>query len=572
MLFAKRSFSVAASELAAHLLERAQRLAPHDLEQIRSLLIHAGQLEQALVDAGLFNSSGVTSIAAELFVDALAGSGMDTAGRQRLAHELAIVSRNVDHTIVDVRIPEGFAWYALYPDQYVASAIAWMSKHNSSSTDVLVVGIRSIGTTLAAVVAAALRKGGRRALATTVRPFGHPFDRSVSLEAGLVCRGRAIVVDEGPGLSGSSFVAVARALVQAGIASDRIDFFTGHANGPGTQLGENNRHWWTGDRVWCASGAVQEVHVTLRKAAERWLGSPVTAPLLPLGHVATDNHERLARAVAPAIATPKLLATSADDEHVVFRFAGLGMTAPDVVDRSRALARADRAAQHGFALAPFGEHAGWIAERWNGGAPAHPGSATPADIERLASYIALGEGEPLVTREIRCGINATEAALMASMSRRADAQERALVARVAERLRASAPAVSAASIDGRMAPHKWLRSCDGRISKIDSVGHSCDHTWVGKQPIAWDLAATAIDWGCDRNEELQLRRSLTDRVGYRVEDLQLAFYRAGYCAFRVAAALHCAQIEGPASGFGAAAAWYEAKLDQALIELSGQLT
>ncbi|HVL19831.1 MAG TPA: hypothetical protein VM422_02410, partial [Amaricoccus sp.] len=63
------------------------------------------------------------------------------------------------------RTPEGFAFYALAPQAVAAAAaqVPW-------ELPPLVIGIRSIGTALAAVVAARL---GVEAL--TVRPVGHPL-------------------------------------------------------------------------------------------------------------------------------------------------------------------------------------------------------------------------------------------------------------------------------------------------------------------------------------------------------------------------------------------------------------
>ena len=82
----------------------------------------------------------------------------------------------------------------------------------------LVVGIRSIGTTLSAVAAAAARARGIAAERITVRPQGHPYNRTAEFTAEqMAAVSRAVssgasfvVVDEGPGLSGSSFLGCGR--------------------------------------------------------------------------------------------------------------------------------------------------------------------------------------------------------------------------------------------------------------------------------------------------------------------------------------------------------------------------
>ncbi len=91
-----------------------------------------------------------------------------------------------------------------------------------------VLGIRSIGVTLSAVACAALGLRGIDCRRISVRPGGHPYDRRLrsSPRLGQWVRSAAdaefLVVDEGPGISGSSFLAVAEALERCGIQNNRI--------------------------------------------------------------------------------------------------------------------------------------------------------------------------------------------------------------------------------------------------------------------------------------------------------------------------------------------------------------
>src|SRR5262249_23010430 len=70
----------------------------------------------------------------------------------------------------------------------------------------------------------------------TVRPTGHPYNRRTELlwnQPQFVqewARERAafLVVDEGPGLSGSSFLSVAEALERTGVAPDQIFLVCSH--------------------------------------------------------------------------------------------------------------------------------------------------------------------------------------------------------------------------------------------------------------------------------------------------------------------------------------------------------
>src|SRR5262249_16894970 len=128
---------------------------------------------------------------------------------------------------VRVSPPEGFAYYALHPMDF--AAIACVGRYEYC---VAVIGIRTIGTALSAMVVAGLHKQGIEASRTTVRPEGHPYDRRTSFSPDQLAwikqqsqRGAAfVVVDEGPGLSGSSFLSVGEALKALGVAGDRITF------------------------------------------------------------------------------------------------------------------------------------------------------------------------------------------------------------------------------------------------------------------------------------------------------------------------------------------------------------
>src|SRR6476469_9092346 len=76
-----------------------------------------------------------------------------------------------------ISTPEGFAYYALHPLAY-ANVPGQISREH-----LLVVGIRSIGTTLSSVVAAAARARGISAERFTVRPLGHPYNRYAEFTA-----------------------------------------------------------------------------------------------------------------------------------------------------------------------------------------------------------------------------------------------------------------------------------------------------------------------------------------------------------------------------------------------------
>jgi hypothetical protein len=136
---------------------------------------------------------------------------------------------------------EGFAFYSLYPESYLQAAAGL-----ATSERWRVVGIRSIGTGLAALVSAGLGAGPP----ILVRPVGENAQRRLALSPAIAKAliedsvDRFAIVDEGPGLSGGSFGCVADYLEQHGIACERIGFFPSHPGDLGILASEVHRRRW----------------------------------------------------------------------------------------------------------------------------------------------------------------------------------------------------------------------------------------------------------------------------------------------------------------------------------------
>ena len=133
---------------------------------------------------------------------------------------------------LSVSTPEGYAYYALHPLDYADV----LSGNRIDASRAFVIGIRSIGTSLSAVVAAKLRQTGIPADRLTVRPTGHPYDRRCDFDheqrrliGDASTSGVTFVVcDEGPGRSGSSFLSVAEALEREGVPRHCIVLLCSH--------------------------------------------------------------------------------------------------------------------------------------------------------------------------------------------------------------------------------------------------------------------------------------------------------------------------------------------------------
>src|SRR6185312_1233043 len=215
------------------------------LADLRSLLIFAGQLEQAVWDSALEEdhvsfhlrdaSAELTDSVARFFCRKFVsdetgveqGFLIDAVGRMA---SLLTGASTLERHPVTVKIPEGYAFYALFPEQYCAAALNWV-RQRASGNEALVVGVRSIGTSLSAVVKETLCQSGWKASRFTVRPTGHPFQRKLELNTDEMATDKPIlIVDEGPGISGSSMAAVAEAFISVGC--NDVSFFSGHGNDP----------------------------------------------------------------------------------------------------------------------------------------------------------------------------------------------------------------------------------------------------------------------------------------------------------------------------------------------------
>jgi hypothetical protein len=89
--------------------------------------------------------------------------------------------------------------------------------------------------------------------------------------------------------------------------------------------------------------------------------------------------------------------------------------------------------------------------------------------------------------------------------------------------------------DGRMQPHEWLVSTEGKLLKTDSGSHGDDHFFPGPTDIAWDLAGAIVEWRMDdrqRSEFLALyHRAAGDDASARIDGYIKAYtvFRLAYC-------------------------------------------
>lgn len=572
------------SNLLRHLLERLQSCLslqerdPQRLEQLRALLIMCGQTEQAAHDdllakapAAISHLHAATTHLARAFYSAWQAYNGEREhydigeSLQAAEQHLESISPPKD-AVVTAKLPEGFAFYALFPEQYCLSAQRWLAKHaGEEHKHAAVVGIRSTGTTLAAVVSAVLEAGGWQVSSFTVRPTGHPFERHVDIDpTQLEGATWALVVDEGPGMSGSSMAAVGEALVRAGIRRGRISFFPGHSGEPGSTASDRVREWWQTTPRYVTP--LSEVRFGGRPLAEHLAYSfsrdkPEQFRITSIEDVGggqwrkyTYKNESEWPAVAIPFERPKYRCTQSDGGRVLLKFEGLcsapggKLTTAEAVEH---LLSARGAAEHITYRAGDPEPArheqtvmcGFVAQAWHESRPMTRACISPSMLDHIGSYIATVMAQPLTPDEQRAGIERLSEMLYWNTWE-------ALGEEWAERTRATAAAMldfaqqnSLPSYgDGHMAPHEWLLRKNGRIAKVDSVGHAWDHTCIGPQSVAWGVAGALVEWRLNSAQQAALLQAFHVAGGPHLPPEVLHFHRLAYAAFRLGQCHICANM------------------------------
>jgi hypothetical protein len=541
------------------------------LDELRALLIEAGQLEQAAQDGftaqpndfPLSQCRAITDCAATAFLQCWREAQNEiSSSRADVAAALAQMACLADglpreEWPLTVKLPEGFAFYALYPEQYGLSARRWLAVHAAATPRrAIVVGVRSIGTTLPAVVNATLAAAGWQTQRVTVRPTGPPFERVVRLDAGELDGAEwALIVDEGPGLSGSSLAATAQACCDAGLARERLSFFPAHDHEPGSAAAEITRRWWAGTPRYVTP-----------LAQLRWQGRSLAQLLADrtaaLCGEPAERVEDLSGGLWrrflyansddwPVSALPferlKYRCTVRGGAAVLWKFSGLAAPPGDAGDGAGAMRAelARRAADPTVAIqtpSPLGTAQGFLALPWVEGEPLTRDAATPALLAGIGRHIVAVAGWPPTRAEREQAVQRLDGVLCANT-------EEALGAEYSERTQRNSAAARQwaretsllAYGDGRMAPHEWIRARDGRIWKVDGCGHDWDHTAIGTQSLLWDVAGAITEWNLNEATAAPLLAALRD-AGLTILPAALNFYGLAYAAFRMGQCALCAQL------------------------------
>jgi hypothetical protein len=306
-----------------------------------------------------------------------------------------------------------------------------------------------------------------------------------------------IIVDEGPGLSGSSFGGVADWLEDHRVAPDRIAFLPGHSGSLGHESQPRHRDRWA--KAQCPVVPLDEPR---RKWIEALVG-PITGwkdlsggQWRPLWSASEADWP----AIDPMWERRKFLATTREGGWLV-KWAGLGRHAAEKLVLAEKL--------RDFLPDTIGCTNGWLVTRWQDDArPSRP--TLPELTAYLQARARLPAPQPGASLET-----------LVTMVRR-------------NALPGWSPDLAGLSVrpvvtDNRLAAHEWLRLPGGRLLKADGLDHHQGHDLIGCQDIGWDVAGAAVELDLSEDETEQLRAVLD------VSPALLDFYRTAYHAFRIGA-------------------------------------
>ncbi|MEW5745977.1 MAG: hypothetical protein AB1805_11145 [Nitrospirota bacterium] len=516
------------------MVERLCRMPRIRHEEAVELLIEWGVFESAVADARCPERDDHDRSAATLrSIGVVTGhivlaswEGRDAEALRRLALLQRALAELPPHDLperVCLREPEGYAHYGLYPETYLEAAKRFAAEARPDR--VVCIGLRSIGTSLSAVVAAALEAAGCAVLPCTMRPRGDPFYRSVLLTPSFEAVLRDLnghyflIMDEGPGMSGSSICAPAEKLSALGIADSRIVFFPS---------------WDTDGR-----------HFISRPARERWAKHRrITAwfddVLLRSGRLNGIVHGDFIRDIsagmwrdlfyreeddAPAVQPQheKRKFLYRNSAMLLFKFAGLGRYGRAKLQRALALADA------GLTPPVQGLSNGFMTTAFIDGVPLSPGAVDREALDSIVRYLRfLGRSFP-----VERGMRFEE---LTGMIRRntllglgrpwADRLDRIEV------FRSLFDEAGPVAVDGRMLPHEWIRTDRGYL-KTDAIDHHADQFFPCSQDIAWDIAGCMIEFGLEQKAAEYLLASYEAQARDTTVRRRLPLYRIAYLAYRI---------------------------------------
>jgi len=514
LVFRSAQQSLWGERLRNDLLQELRAAPSLEGEALRNLLVstllRAGELECGLADVDSPSASAAASIT-DLMAQALLDPALSAIFIEKARGLLEPLPCS---ETLDISLPEGFCYYGVHPMDYAEltrSAVVGKSP-------VAVVGIRSIGTTLSAVVKAAADKlqfGGVPTERITVRPQGHEYERTLAFserESAWVDRHRArgavfLVVDEGPGLSGSSLLSVGEALVAQGVSAGNIRFMCSHEADPERLVAANAAERWRKFEVLFTPPSKR----TPAKARKPWGGDAWREDVFshPEYESTLYADPRDWPAIWSEMSAARLLSS---DRTLLFKYEGLGRYGQACRARAALTGEAGfgpSASDAGDGFTQYPIIPGWLLSS---------ADLSEGVLERMANYLAFrGEmfrAAPAPTRPL-------EAMTQFNCKQ--------LTGKSIENfyLEVERPVIA----DGRMMPHEWLcLHSEAKLLKLDNAAHGDNHFFPGPVDIAWDLAGAIVEWDLQADAAAYFLGCYQSASGDNARR-RLSHYLVAYCAF-----------------------------------------
>lgn len=424
---------------------------------------------------------------------------------------------------IEVSIPEGFVYYGLYPETYVQAAYEFHDELNPGS--VVCIGLRTIGTALSAIVECALRSRGCDVESFTVRPRGDPFDRHVEISGDLEKiivenqHSYFVLVDEGPGLSGSSIAGTFRKLRQFDIPRKNIVLFTSWIPDGSAFISEYAKTEWPHYKKY--SGSFEKQWIAGERLETEFnckIAGDISAGFWRYKLYKNENefpavhnqHERR-----------KYMAFFEDRERSILKFAGFGRYGKRMFRRAGLL--------EGFSPSPLSLKNGFLQLKYIEGKPMANGEIEEDFVRRIVDYIAFiknnFQAEVTVAYDEMLemiNVNVAEGLGKSWMEK----------LNIGKRFSPEVYGKVPVAIDGHMMPHEWIKTETGYI-KTDSIEHHSDQFFHGCQDIAWDVAGSIIEFGFTGSRKNEFIETCAKAVEDRDLVNRMDFYIIAYLAYRL---------------------------------------
>lgn len=533
--------------------DRLIAFVPENYDDAIELLIETGELETGITDFYCFDKDLINNqIAICRKITMCAGNIVYFLWKHgillkneiynAIEHVNNLKTEKIPQTINN-SVPEGFVYYGLYPETYLEAAENFYKEIKPEN--VTVIGLRSIGTQLSAIVAALLENCNCNVNTFTVRPQGHPFDRFLKLDSSVIdkirCDNRSyvILVDEGPGLSGSSIGGSLREMIKLGIQDEKLVIFPSWMSDENNFISENAKTMWKKCRKYVGSFENQWVknhkleNILKKKiifdiSSGRWRGKKFK-----------DESEY--PAVNPQHERRKYLIE--DDSYKgssrwLAKFVGLGKYG------RKSVLRADILSEFGFSPHIHKLKSGFAVMEYVDGKPLSSKDKNSSLFDFVIKYLSCINQNMTVSNQnvsydhmmemIYCNI---EEGLGSDWCQF-----------IEDKLKMTSHAYeeSPVSIDGRMMPQDFLKTPDG-ILKVDHIEHNSDQFFYGCQNIAWDVVGFCVEFNLDHIQTDQFIKQFKT-VDPHIHS-KTPFFMVAYLAFRLGyVTLAAKSLEGKNDG------------------------